>query len=358
MYNRLKKFNIILIAVNILLLTVFAVLFAIISGIKANYSSDSAKQLWDNDVYKYSQISVYMNKADGMDIMGIYSLRKSIESKLTENSVKADKDCENTGRLWLDSSCGEEAITVTGTMGSCDVIATGTFGDYFIFHPIELVSGSYYSDDDVNFDRIILDKDSSWQLFGALDTAGMTVTINNKYYKVAAVVETPEDKSDKAAYGNSPRVYMPFEALAQINSSARMNVYEVCLPEIVDGFAKGIVTDVIPSAADRGIIVDQSDRFDLITLFKGFQNISEDVMITKPISYPWFENRLRGAEIKAKILAGPSVYLLIIPAVSLIYLLFFLAKLAGKGIRKIRDKAEQSYQKRISEAYYKKHSDK
>lgn len=355
MGERLKKFKIILLCINIALLAVFAVLYGVISSLGSRYSSDSAKQLWDSDDRSYAQISLYLTPENGLDIMSVYSLRKSIDEKLVENSVTNDKKNQK-GRLWIDAGSGECSTTVTGNMGSCDVTVSGTMGDYFIFHPEKLLSGSYYTDDDINIDRVILDKQCSWQIFGAVDTAGMSVTVGGKVFYVAAVVDSPDSGRDLTAYGSRPRIYMPFSSLKELNDQAVMTSYEVCMPNIVKDFAYTVMTDINPADENSSVVIDQSGRFDIVKLFKGFGSIPESVMITANLKYPWYENRTRSAEIIAKILAGPAIYILIIPAVSLVYALFLLAKLAGRGIRAVKSKADRAYQKRISEAYYKKHT--
>lgn len=58
--SRLKKFNIILLIINAVLLSVFGIIYLRISSLSRDYSSDKAKEMWDNDKYKYSQISLYV----------------------------------------------------------------------------------------------------------------------------------------------------------------------------------------------------------------------------------------------------------------------------------------------------------
>lgn len=354
MHGRHKKFNIILLCINLLLLLIFAVLYGIIYSLSSRYSPDNAKRLWDSDTYDYSQISLYLTPRSGLDIMSVYSLRSSINAKLKENSiVKEDQDSD--GRLWIDSSSGECDLTVNGNNISCNVTATGTWGDYFIFHPEMLLSGSYYGNEDINFDRVILDKECSWQLFGAIDTAGMTVTINNMTFHVAAVVDTSDNDRDKMAYGDKPRIYIPFEAMKILDPNAAITAYEVCIPNIVKDFAYTLMTEVNPASENDSKIIDQTGRFDIIRLFQNFGNIPQMVMVDTNLSYPWFENRIRGAEIIARILAGISVYILIVPAISIIYGLYLIVKLFGFIGRAIVAKADRAYQKRISAVYYKHH---
>lgn len=351
--SRLKKFNIILAAINIALLITAGALIGKTVSLKNEYSSDSAKQAWDGEKYTYSQVSVFLPNDNSMDVMGVYSLRKSVEEKLKESSVTADKDA--TGRLWIDCAGGDSSLQLSGTLGSVTAEVTGTFGDYFIFHPEKLMSGSYYTSDDPNIDRIILDRECSWQLFGSMDTVGMPVNIGEKVFYVAGVVESPDSDTDKAAYGNIPRAYMPFEALKAFNNNAMLSYYEACMPNVVKDYAYTVMTDINP-AGENGYVVDQTGRYGLIKLIKGRSEISESVMIKVKMALPWFENRSRVSELSARLTAAPVPYLLIIPAISLVYALFALAKLAGMGFKAIKDKAEERYQKKISDIYYKKHS--
>ena len=47
----------------------------------------------------------------------------------------------------------------------------------FLFHPLPLRSGSYISNRDFTYDRVVLDEELSWALFGSYDVAGQTVWI-------------------------------------------------------------------------------------------------------------------------------------------------------------------------------------
>ncbi|MGN1105017.1 MAG: ABC transporter permease [Huintestinicola sp.] len=354
--SRLKKFNIILAAVNAVLLIAAGLLTGKTVSLKNEFSSDSAKQAWDGEKYSYAQISMFLPAENAIDGLGVFSLRQSVEEKLKEASVSTAKD-NPEGRLWIDCASGESSLSMTGKLGNSQVRVTGTYGDYFIFHPEKLMCGSYYTGDDINIDRVILDRECSWQLFGSMDTAGMPVNIGNKVYYVAGVVESPDSKADKAAYGNTPRAYMPYESLKSLDESTALTAYEACLPNVVKDYAYTVIKDISP-AGENAMVIDQSGRFGLIKLIKGRTEISESVMIKANMALPWYENRLRSAELTARLAAAPLPYLMIIPAVSLVYALFMLTKLLGRGVRAIKDKAEEKYQKKISEIYYKKRDQK
>lgn len=48
-----------------------------------------------------------------------------------------------------------------------------------MFHPLKLITGSYFSGNDLMQDYCIIDQDAAWQLFGSNDVVGMTVYIGN-----------------------------------------------------------------------------------------------------------------------------------------------------------------------------------
>lgn len=353
-----KRFRLILLCVNIVILSVFGVLFGIISSLKGDYSSDNAKREWDSELYTYSQVSVYMTRDCGIDDMRIYSLRKQIQNKLKESSVKEE---DTNGRLWIDCAGGEMSATASTGEKSCDVTLTGTYGDYFLFHPERLLSGSYYTEEDINIDTVVIDKQCSWQLFGAIDTAGMFITIGDRQYRIAAVIDCPDAAAegaatgDKLAYGNKPRIYVHFSVMKSLDEKAVMTYYEVCLPNVVKDYALTLMKELSVAPEEKCTVVDQTGRFELLSLFKKSGSIPENAMVRNELAYPWFENRVRGAEIIAMILSVPTVYLLIVPAFSLVYALFAVTKLFGKAARLVKAKAERSYQNKISKIYYKTH---
>lgn len=345
-------------AVNAVVLLAAGIMYIVILKTDSSFSADSAKQAWDGGEYTYGQVTLCLNKQNGLDLTGAYSLNMAVKEQLKANSVALPEG--SSGRLWIDCGYGESELSAKGTKSTCDVVAGGTFNDFFIFHPFTLISGSFYTPDTVNVDTIVIDKQASWQLFGAMDTAGLTVEIDGRDYRVSAVVDCPDydDGVLYDAYGSKPRVYMPYEALCNIDNSAKMTVYEICIPNVVDGFAAGIMDEINPADENSSAVIDQTGRFEPITLFKGFREISQSAIIDSELCYPWYENTIRAAEIRGKIIAGLGGYMLIIPLVSAVYGIFRLTKLAAAGAGRIKQAAENAYQKKISAAYYKKHPEK
>ena len=57
-------------------------------------------------------------------------------------------------------------------------------------------------------DRVLLDEDLAWLLYGGTDIAGLSMKINGVPYMIAGVVEREQDKFSTAAYTSGRGLYM------------------------------------------------------------------------------------------------------------------------------------------------------
>lgn len=333
--NLRRKINIAVLIINILILVVFGLSYAAVESLRSDYGCDNAKRQWDGGKYEYAEIAVYYSESSGIGTDDIRTAQSAIDTALSDNSLSLDEDSD--GRLWIDSYYSEgDTFTLNGTSGSCTAAVSATSGDFFVFHPLTVLYGSYYSDEDLNFDRIIIDRECSWQLFGALDTVGMTVTVGDKTLYVAAVVASADDDLEKAAYGTTPKAYVPYDCMKMLNGGAvPITAYEVCIPEPVSDFALGVMEDCAPGSESDRIMVDRSGRFDIAELSEKYKTVFEDMMVQNAIKLPWFENTARAAQFKAVLIMGPSVRMLIAVLISAIYGIYLLVKHIGRAVTAI-----------------------
>ena len=112
----------------------------------------------------------------------------------------------------------------------------GIGGDFFFFHRFFLCDGNYISGSDLMKDKVVIDKELAWTLFGATDVAGMEILINGGRYIVAGVIESDGDFASKAAKINGGGLYMAFEKLSEMNG-AKIDCYEAVIPSPVKNFA-------------------------------------------------------------------------------------------------------------------------
>lgn len=101
--------------------------------------------------------------------------------------IDASLEAPEGGSLYQDAWSGTAtSVAVSGPAGKSNVKTYGVGGDFFLFHPYTLLSGSYIAESDFAQDRVVLDENLAWQLFGSSDVAGMEVTIGERNYPVAA----------------------------------------------------------------------------------------------------------------------------------------------------------------------------
>ena len=235
--------------------------------------------------------------------------------KLGEDNPDSEEETDDS-QVYTSSFCAQGLVSITFENKTAEnVTAIGTSGDFFLFHPLELVSGNYYDGNSLMKDSIVIDEDLSWQLFGSSDVAGQMVMIGNVPHYVAGVVKREEGRIREASGLSNTMVYLSYDSLCKYgeilsgrNSSEEIsedgvtaltggiNCYEVVMPNPVDGIAAQIVKKA-SGLDDRYIqVVDNTDRFSFISLFKVLSSFGTRSMWSKAIYYPYWENTARGYE--------------------------------------------------------------
>ena len=325
-----KKQRYIFIAViNILSLAAFGVLAALLLSLKTSLSSQLAASRWNSGEERFSQISVFYSDNSRTDLNGVYTMRVNIDKKLSENSVEA---VSPNARLWIDAFSASVPMSVSSSRSdhtvTADVNCIATGGDYFLFHPLKLLSGCYYSDNDLMQDRVILDSNLAWQLFGSNNIQGMTVVINGQRFYIAGVIFPDDDSASEYAAGEKPVMYMSYTALDKLMSGAptAINSYEACLPDPVTGLAEKIIRDA-SGADDKNIrILNNTERYSLKNLWKIAFDGGKRAVSEYPFVYPFWENAARIVEERAASVFTAMLIFLIVPLLTVCGLLRLLIK--------------------------------
>ncbi|MBQ8825946.1 MAG: ABC transporter permease [Oscillospiraceae bacterium] len=325
-----KKQRYIFIAViNILSIAVFAVLTAVLFFLRESLPSQLAASRWNSGEERFSQVSVFYSDDSRTDLNGVYTMRVNIEKKLAENSVEA---ASPNARLWIDAFSTSLPLSVSSSRSdhtvTADVNCIATGGDYFLFHPLKLLSGCYYSENDLMQDRVILDHNLAWQLFGSNDIEGMTVVINGQRFYIAGVILPDSDSASDYADGETPVMYMSYTALDKLMSGVptAINSYEACLPDPVTGLAEKIIRDV-SGADDKNIrVISNTERYSLKNLWNIAFDGGKRAVSEYPFVYPFWENAARIVEERAASVFTAVLVSLIIPLLTLCGLLRLLIK--------------------------------
>lgn len=303
---------------------------------------------------RFAQLACCLPVDQGKSEEDIRSFRQNLDAKLVEQALEAPEG----GSLYIDAYCGVETVTAASqNSGGTSVKAIGVGGDFFYFHPYLLRGGSYIKSGDLMDDLVVLDEEMAWKLFGGVDLAGMTMTINDQPFVVAGVVARETDFASTRAYTGDGGVFMSFSAMQRLIEDASITSYEIIMPDPITGFAKGILEDTFPIG--NGDIVENSSRYSLGHLLEVVRSFGERSMRTNGVIYPYWENAARLTEDYAALLLVLAVLLAAYPLLSLLVLIiretvrtYRLAK--TKIPEKVEAVMEKRKEERLERQYEKK----
>ncbi|MDO4983369.1 MAG: ABC transporter permease [Eubacteriales bacterium] len=339
--KRKKKFIISAIA----LIVVTVVYFFGTGKLTAMLTSQTAAQRWQGESeQKYTQLSCFVPVDQKVSLSDIYSFRQVMAAKFKEAGLDADSGEMLSSDAWSTSG----KVNVSSTLGSGEVTAYAVGGDFFSFHPVKLLSGNYITSSDLMKDRVLLDEETAWLLFGGVDVHGMGFKISDRYFVVAGVYEREDDRATKKAFTDEMSIFLSYDAFCDLTGEdeAGINCYEVVMPEPVKGFAESIAKDKFPIG--RGEILNNTDRYSPSRLMKLAYHFGERSMQNKGIMYPYWENAARYTEDIASLLTALCLIFAVVPAavlsgVIIKALLLFRQRMREELIPELRDKTEEVF---------------
>lgn len=347
----MKKFAVKLKAyvwVNIVCIAAFFVCLILFINTSAVTGSISAAEVWAGDSGKsFSQIAVFFPESNKKEEGDIISLFQTVEDKLYEANV-SEEGYEN---LYTYTYSGSGEITVNGEKGSQTVNAIGVGGEFFLFHPYKLSSGSYISEKDFMKDRIVIDKELAWGLFGSTNVSGLTVFIENVPFQVAGVIEKDKDFASEKAYTEGFGMFMSYQAFNKITGEG-ISSFEIVMPNVISGFAKNIIENAFDK--DEAEVIENSGRYNILNIMNVAASFEERVMQKNGIIYPQWENAVRVVESRLSILFVLMVLFAVYPIITGIVIscrfisgrIKYLKRVIPEKIEeRIEQKKEENYRK-------------
>lgn len=324
-------------------LTVFLILTAVCSQLSGQLTAQNMADRWAPDGGA-AQVSCFFSQQSQVDENTIKSFEHTLDQALLESSITVESP-NASARLWADAYSTSGKLNLEGKAGQSEVNVIGVGGDFFLFHPLQLVNGAYFSGSDLMQDHIVIDEDIAWQLFGSNDVVGQQVMINGIPHLVNGVIKRDSGRlNDKAGNGSST-AYVSYETLSK-NLAARgqvaaINHYEIVMPNPVDGFAYGMVKDKIGIEETEIEIVENTTRFKLLPMFKVLGNFGMRSMNGKAIIYPYWENIARGYEDIFALILIFRILFLLYPIVLLVILIVYLWKHRKWHFKDVKNFAER-----------------
>ncbi len=310
---------------------------------------------WDEDGGS-AQVSCFLSESVEFDELKIVGFEKELEKSLLEVLPADAQSGENGKRLFVDAYSSLGKITVNSERSTLEANAVGIGGDFFLFHPLQLVSGGYFSGNDLMKDSIILDEDAAWQLFGSSDIAGQSVMIGNVPHYVAGVVKRQEGRFAESAGLKETVIYVSNETLADYGKGGGISIYEVTAPNPVKGFIYKCVKEKLGVEENNMVVVENSARYSLEALIPVILEFGSRSMQNYAVKLPYWENIARGWEdIKALVLLFQFIFLLIPGVIIIVFLIIkwknrsFTWKDVGNSIINTKDRIVQKARASVRE---------
>lgn len=265
---------------------------AIIGCIVNKMDHQNVAEKW-GDKKEVSQVSAFFSNQSYVTDDTILTFEHNLDDALKNDSIEASSE---NARLWIDSYSAEGKLNVNYDRVSASLNCYGIGGDYFYFHSLKLIQGSYFSGNDVITDYCVLDNEAAWRLFGSNDCIGMIVDINGSPYMVSGVVENPQASIYQKAGLITGNIYISYERFKGMNPNALINHYEIILPNPVEHYGYNKLKELIGVDENEMELVENSTRFTKLSLLKHLKQLPLRAMNSKAIIYPYWENVARVKE--------------------------------------------------------------
>lgn len=321
--NFLKSLSLkqIVLSVTILLcLFIWAGLTLFVSMKRNSLADQNVAARWSEED-DTAQISCFFTESAQMDVNKILTFNHQLDTVLQEASVTADK--ENV-RLWADAYSAPGTVTLNSGKTKLESAAVGIGGDFFLFHPVQLLAGAYFSGNDLMQDKVIIDEDAAWQLFGSNDVIGMEIIIGGIPHYVSGVIKRAEGRFNEAAGLDKTLVYVSYETLSQYGKTEGINTYEVVMPNPVQDFAYKKVKEKFGIDETNMWVIENSARYHLKGLLTVISEFGTRSMNAHAIRYPYWENAARGWEDVFAAVLIIQIISLLIPAIIVIVVIITL----------------------------------
>ena len=364
------------------LLLILAALQGYTNHVVNNLPDQNEASRWSEDG-EAAQVTVFFTQEESVTPETVRQVRYHVENALRDAGVTRDLS-KPSSRLFADCYSALGTVTATTETKSVTTATIGVGGDFFLFHPLTLVSGSYFSSADLMQDRVIVDEELAWQLFGGNDIIGKTIMLEEVPHTIVGVARQEKGKLLEASGGTGSILYTSYDSLVRYGtvtgagvfggtssvgkySSAGegggsfadvgwasgvsgespmsgINCYEIVMPNVVRHFAVNLLKEKAGFSEERSEFIENSERFSWEALLKVLRGSYKRSMRLQAVHYPYWENEARGWEdILARVFLGKALCVL---ALSLMLIVFIVQayrhkKWTAAGI--MRNLADRKY---------------
>jgi hypothetical protein len=249
------------------------------------------------DKRDYAQNSIFFDPRQKVTDKDIQGLRYAIEAGYKAKSELATFAKEDQKGEMHDAYSATAPLPLSTDHGQITVDAIAVGGDFFLFHPVKLVYGSYIKESDLMHDYVLLDEETASVLFGGSDVVGKRVSCNGKDLYVIGVYERKKGEVETLAAGNAdPKVFVSYDVMKEQNPDVTISCYELLSPNPIPHFAKTVLEDLKMFPEDRYALIENSTRFSYSRYYDLVKARKSREMRTDSIAFPYWENLARYQE--------------------------------------------------------------
>lgn len=232
---------------------VSAVIGAVCGRITAGMTDQNFAPRWARE-FESAQISAFFADSAGASEETVKALQVGFMMDLQADAIGLSETQIENGASLVDACyCGMGSAEISTPDESLSVNAIGVGGDFFNFHPLDLIAGYYFSEDDLMQDRILLDDITAWRLFGSPYVVGQSVEIGGTPHLIAGVFRRPAGRFYRESGIGDYLIFMSYESLCQYTQAGSVSddkdgSYDDSM-DSMDAFAPDRLPAYIPSTA-------------------------------------------------------------------------------------------------------------
>lgn len=309
--------------------------------ITGGIETDNVAVRWSGD-NKSAKESVFFGELSSFDEQSTKEFAYTVNKKLSEDSIEAEKE---GARAWVYTYSTVKKLNVVSKSGNAQIKTYGVGNDFFLFHPMNLLYGSFFNGEEVNDDLVVVDSEVAWMLFGSSDIVGQVIEIEGKEHIIVGVVERESGKLNDVAGNNEPTMYISFSSLSTMQFDVKVDSLEAVIPNPISNYAYEAVKKGISEDEERFEIVENTKRYHFVKLLKNAKNYATRGMNAKAIKYPYWENYSRGMEDILTPICVIACLLFLFPAVLLVMLVVRLYRKRTIHKEDIKDFVERKIEK-------------
>lgn len=167
-----------------------------------------------------AQISTFISDGARLSEDSIRALTSLLDKSFQEASIAlSETQIDNGAKLSDICYCGFGMAELSTGEESLSVTAIGVGGDFFNFHPLNLMDGYYFAEDDLMKDRIILDDETAWRLFGSPFITGKIINVGGVPHVIAGVFKRPEGRFYKSSGMGNYLIFVSYDTLCRYTTA-------------------------------------------------------------------------------------------------------------------------------------------